>query len=182
MKRILVAACLLAMTCTAAWAEGQTQAPTKAPATTKAPAAPTASAKQLEMMKAEMSKCAVCKNIAAHLDEIGPINMEIVKLDNGIAMLHSVPTAKVAAYQSAAKEMHAAGEQCMTMTDEQAKTQLCPMCQGFRDAMKAGAKATAGMTKHGDLCVFTSDDPAVQAQLTSLGDKCTAMMSQHAER
>ena len=182
MKRILVAACLLAMTCTAAWAEGQTQAPTKAPATTKAPAAPTTSAKQLEMMKAEMSKCAVCKPMAAHLDEIGPISMEVVKLDNGIAMLHSVPAAKVAAYQSAAKEVHAAGEASMTMTDEQAKTSLCPMCQGLRDAMKAGAKATAGMTKHGDLVVFTSDDPAVQAQLTSLGDKCAAMMSQHAER
>jgi len=172
MKRVLVAACLLAMTCTAVWAGEQPQATTKGAATQ---AAQQTSAKQLEMMKAEMAKCAVCKNLAAHLDEIGPINMEVAKLNDGVAIMHSVPAAKVATFQKACEEMDKAGEACMTMTDEQAKTQLCPMCQDMRSVMKAGGKMSTGMTKHGDIMVLTSTDPTVQAQINSLGEKCAMM-------
>lgn len=135
-----------------------------------------ASAAQMSAMKAEMAKCTVCKHMAAHMDEIGPMKMETVQMNNGMAVMHSVEPAKADVYHKAAAEMAEAGGACMTMTDAQAKTDLCPFCQGMRDVMKAGAKMSNGMTKNGDLMVVTSDDPAVQAKIADLAHKC-AMMS-----
>ena len=160
-RRVLLAACLVALACASAWAGS----PDKA-----------ASAKQMEMMKAEMAKCAVCKEMAAHLDEIGPMKMDVVKMNNGMAIMHSVVNPKgVVVYHQTCEAIHKAGAACMTMTDEQAKTALCPFCQGMRGAMKAGAKMSMGMTKKGDLMVVTSDDPVVQAQISALETKCEMM-------
>ncbi len=131
---------------------------------------------QMEMMKAEMMKCAVCKNMAMHMDEIGPMKMEAVQLNNGVAIIHTVVNSKnVATFHATCDEMSKAGEACMTMTDEQAKTDLCPFCQDMRSAMKAGAQMSKGHTKKGGMMVLTSSDPAVQAQLTTLQQKCAMM-------
>jgi hypothetical protein len=136
-----------------------------------------ASADKMQAMKAEMMKCAVCKNFAAHMDEIGPMKAEVVKLNDGIAMIHTVSDpSKLPVYRTASAATHKAGEACMTMTDADASTQLCSMCQDIRSAMKAGAKMSVGETKMGDIMVMTSADPAVQTKLSALGDKC-AMMS-----
>src|SRR5215475_13018291 len=106
MKRVLLAACLLVATSAVTWAN-QSQVAAKKPATAKVD------------MKAEMMKCAVCKNLGAHWDEVAPIHAEVVKLDNGVAIMHSVSPAKAATYHKAGAEMKAAGAACMTMTDEQ---------------------------------------------------------------
>ena len=161
MKRGLIVACLLALASASVWA-GADKA---------------MSAKQMEMMKAEMSKCVVCKNMAAHLDEIGPsLKMEAVTMNNGMAVVHTVgdPT-KVAVFHKACDETMKAGQASATLTDEQAATQLCPFCQGIRSAVKAGAKMSAGQTKNGDLMVLSSDDPAVQTQISALREKCAMM-------
>lgn len=131
---------------------------------------------QMEMMKAEMMKCAVCSKMAPKMDAIGPTKMEAVKLDNGMAVIHTVANSKnVAAFHATCDEMSKAGEACMTMTDEQAKTDLCEFCQGMRSAMKAGAQMSKGHTKKGGMMVLTSSDPAVQAQLSTLHEKCAMM-------
>src|SRR5262245_9731441 len=109
MKRILMAACLLVVTGGLVWA-GET--------TTKGT---TTSAAKLAAMKAEMSKCAVCKNMAVHLDEIGTIRTEVVKLNNGAAILHTVSPAKAEIFHQAGNEVAKAGGACMSMTDDQAK-------------------------------------------------------------
>ena len=165
MKRLIAAACFLVLACSVAWAGD--------PA--KDSAVQSASAANMETMKTEMMKCAVCKNMAAHLDEIGPIQSDVVKLNNGFAQIHSVPAAKVATLQKACDEATKACQATVSMTDEQAKTQLCPMCQGIRDAMKAGAHMSQGKTKTGDMMVLTSTDPKVQSQIVALGDKCAMM-------
>jgi|GEM_PF-2186128 len=131
---------------------------------------------QMEMMKAEMMKCAVCSKMAPQMDAIGPMKMEAVKLDNGLAIIHTVVNSKnVATFHSTCDEMSKAGEACMTMTDEQAKTDLCQFCQEMRSAMKAGAQMSKGHTKKGGMMVLTSSDPAVQAQLSTLHEKCAMM-------
>ena len=49
----------------------------------------------MEMMKAEMMKCAVCKNMAAHMDEYGAtMKTEVIKTNNGMAMMHMVTDPK----------------------------------------------------------------------------------------
>ncbi len=131
---------------------------------------------QMEMMKAEMMKCTVCSKMAPKMDAIGPMKMEAVKLDNGMAVIHTVVNSKnVATFHATCDEMSKAGEACMTMTDEQAKTDLCEFCQGMRSAMKAGAQMSKGHTKKGGMMVLTSSDPAVQAQLSTLHEKCAMM-------
>jgi hypothetical protein len=135
-----------------------------------------ASAEKMQAMKAEMMKCAVCKNFAAHMDEIGPMKAEVVKLNDGVAMIHSVSDpSKLPVYRAACEATHKAGEACLTMTDEQASTQLCSMCQDIRSAMKAGAKMSVGDTKTGDMMILTSADPAVQTKLSALATKCEMM-------
>jgi intracellular sulfur oxidation DsrE/DsrF family protein len=140
----------------------------------KSTAAP--SAEKMQAMKAEMMKCAVCKNIAAHMDEIGPMKAEVVKLNDGVAMMHSVSDpSKLPVYRAASAATHKAGEASMSMTDEQAKTELCSFCQDIRSSMKAGAKMSVGDTKMGDMMVLTSADPAVQTKLSALAEKCALM-------
>jgi hypothetical protein len=74
--------------------------------------------------------------------------------------------------------MGAVGATITTMTDEQAKTVLGDFGLGMRTAMKAGAQMSHGKTKNGGMMVLTATDPAVQAQLATLHEKCAAMMSQ----
>lgn len=162
MKRILVSVIALAVAASVTWA-GE---PMKAGA----------GASHMAAMQAEMAKCTVCKHMAAHMSEFGTMKMETVQMNNGVAVMHSVDPAKADVYHKAAGEMAEAGGACMTMTDAQAKEQLCSFCQEMRDVMKAGAKMSNGMTKTGDLMVITSDDPAVQAKIAGIGQKC-AMMS-----
>ena len=138
----------------------------------------------MEAMKAGMMKCAVCKHIAMHMDEIGPVGMESVKLNDGVAINHWVRSEdpkKIAAFHAACTEANQAGEACMSMTDEQAKAQLCEFCQSIRSAAKAGARLSFGETRTGDVMVLTSPDPAVQGQLATLQQKC-AMMAASMEK
>ncbi|MGE5692867.1 MAG: hypothetical protein ACM3YF_03710 [Candidatus Zixiibacteriota bacterium] len=131
----------------------------------------TMDAGKMEAMKAEMMKCAVCKNMAMQMDAMGPCGMEVTTLNDGMAMRHWVKSddaKKIAAFHTGAAACSKAGEACMTMTDEQAKTDLCQWCQDMRSAMKAGAKMSYGTTKKGDLMVITSPEPTVQVQITNL--------------
>ena len=131
----------------------------------------TMDAGKMEAMKAEMMKCAVCKNMAMQMDAMGPCGMEVTTLNDGMAMRHWVKSEdakKIAAFHTGVEACGKAGAASMTMTDEQAKTDLCPWCQEVRSAMKAGAKMSYGTTKKGDLMVITSPEPTVQAQITNL--------------
>ena len=162
-KKIVSIAMVLAMACATAWAGEATKS------------APPSMAE----MKAMMEKCAVCKAMAAHIDELGPsMKMDVVNLNDGVVLQHYVtdPT-KVALFQSTCDEMAKNGEAAMALSDDDAKTQLCPMCQSMRSAMKAGARMSMGKTKRGDLMVMTSEDAAVQAQLAGIGKQCAAMSS-----
>jgi hypothetical protein len=160
MKRILMSVCLVVVTCAAAWAGD--------------PAKKTA-AKGTDAMMAEMAKCTVCKNMVSVLPEVGPIQTDVVRLNNGAAIMHTVSPAKADVYLKAHAATAKAGEACATMTDEQAKAQLCGFCQEIRGVMKAGASMSTGTTKNGDLMVLTSNDPAVQARIAGLASKCDMM-------
>jgi hypothetical protein len=166
MRKMMILACLALLASTSAWAghghEGKMDA-----------------AKMHEAMKAEMAKCMVCKNMAPHLDALGPVmKMEAVKLNDGMAITHSVTDpAKVTLYHTAWDAMHQAGDECMKLTDEQAKTQLCGFCQEVRSVAKAGATISAGKSKNGDVMVIRAADAPTQAQIASIHEKCVTMMA-----
>lgn len=132
----------------------------------------------MAMHMKEMMNCDVCKNMAPHMESLGPVmTMDFAALNDGIAMMHGVSDpAKLDEFRKMSTQMSAAGEACMMLSDEEASTHLCQMCQHMRSAMQAGAKMSMGPTKMGDVMVLTSDDPAVQKQLTELGSMCEMMM------
>lgn len=168
-KMIGTAVLAVAIAMGTAWA-GDTA--TKQAATDKQAAA----ADKMQAMKAGMMKCSVCRVMVPHMDELGPMKMEVSRLNDGIAIMHTTAnTEKAATYHKVAKEIHAAGDACMAMTDEQAKSGLCEHCQEVRSVVKAGAKVSAGETKLGDIFILTSNDPVVQAKISALGDKCAMM-------
>jgi hypothetical protein len=136
--------------------------------------------KMMEQMKAEMMKCAVCKNMAGSMEQLMPVmKMEVVKLDNGMAMTGSVTNPKmVTTYHGLCDQWSGAMASVMQMADDKAKTDLCQHCQGMRGVVKAGAQMSYGKTQTGDLLVFSSNDPAVQVQIATLHDQCVTMMSQ----
>jgi hypothetical protein len=170
-RRILVVGCLLALSVSAALAGGKTKSAMTGAADKMAMAS--------QEMTQEMMKCDVCKHMAPHMSELGPVmTMDMATLNDGVAFLHGVSDpAKVEKFRMVSAEMEEAGEACMDYTDAQAKSQLCEMCQGIRKAVQSGAKMSMGPTKMGDIMVLTSDDPAVQKQLAELGTMCEMMMT-----
>lgn len=140
-----------------------------------------AKAKAMESMMAEMMKCSICKHYGARMQEIGPMSMDVVTLDNGMAIVHDVQSeAGVKAFHAAHDAASEAGAACAKMTDEQAKSELCHFCQQIRATMHKGASFGTGKTKSGDLMVLTSNDAAVQKEIAALKLECAAMAEQMA--
>lgn len=184
LRRIIGIACVLALGVGIAWAGDaatkEAAAAKEAAVTAKtAPAATHAGGMDMKTMKAEMLKCSVCKNMATHIEELGPVmRMDVAKLNDGTAIIHSVTDEKkVATFQADCDATNKAGEACVTMTDEQAKTQLCGFCQEIRSIMKAGGHMSNGKTKMGSVMVLTSADAAVQTKISALATQCEMMAS-----
>jgi hypothetical protein len=133
----------------------------------------------MEMMKAEMTKCAVCKNMLTHMDQYGPtMKSEVIKMNAGMGMMHMISDPKmVAVYQQDCDATAKAGMACVEMTDEQAKTDLCQFCQELRGIAKAGGTISNGHTSNGSILVVMSDKPELQTRINTLATKCEAMMA-----
>ena len=161
MKRIVPLACIVALVAALPLWAGQD------------------SKEQAEAMKAEFAKCMMCKNFLPVYDQLMPVMQhEVVQLDNGMAIVCTVPDAqKVKLLHEANAKVAATADACMKLTDAEATKQLCPMCQDIRTAAKAGAVVSNGKTKTGTLLVLSSADPKVRAQLASLQAKCATMMA-----
>jgi hypothetical protein len=132
-------------------------------------------------MKADFAKCMICKNMVPHADTLFPVmNMEIVKLNDGVALVHTVSDpAQVATYHAMHDAMAKAGEASMALTDEQAKTQLCGFCNEIRGLMKAGASMHIGPTKNGDIMAITSADAPTQAKIAMFESHVREMHASH---
>jgi hypothetical protein len=169
--RILLAALAILVASGLAWAGD----PAKKASDTDAKA-------KMEMMMAEMSKCMICKNMAANMPKYGPVmKSEVVKMDNGMTMIHAVSDPKlVPLYHTDCDAMAKAGMASMELTDEQAKTELCTFCQDVRSIAKSGGQMSHGKTKDGFMMVIMSGDPTMQTRIASLADKCASMMSDEA--
>lgn len=169
-KKLSLIALVLVVACAVAWAGDQ--------AATGANKMGMDNKMSMAGMKDAMMKCYFCKNVAAKMDEIGPMGTEAVQLNDGVEIRHwamSHDAAKVAAFHAAFASCSAAGKESMAWTDDRAKTDLCEFCQGMRSAMKAGAHMSMGTSKNGAVMVLTSADAGVQAQLTNIQKQCAMM-------
>jgi hypothetical protein len=168
-RKLLIATCMLSLTAGLAWAGDAAKAGAEMEKTAGMP--------DMATMVNEMMKCSVCKHMAPHMAELAPVmTMEVAHLNDGVALMHGVKDAsKVELFHNTCTLMEKAGGECVSMTDEQAKTSLCPFCQELRGVMKAGGKMSTGRTATGDIMVITSGDPAVRTRIDAIASQCEAM-------
>ena len=131
-----------------------------------------------DKMMAEMKKCSICKNMAGHIDVLGPVmKHEMIAMNDGVAMrTWLTDDSKVELYHSLCDKMMVAGEASASYTPEQATKQLCTFCQGIHGLMASGAKMSYGKSDNGDLMVITSENPEVQKQIAAFKTTAGEMM------
>ncbi len=134
----------------------------------------------MDAMMKEMEKCMVCSNMAPHMAALMPVmKMEKADLNNGFAMITTISDAKVlATYHSTCDMMDSAGEKAMALSEADAKTNLCGMCQGIYGFVHAGGSFSTGKTATGDLMVFSSNDPKLKPQMEAIASMFS-MMTAH---
>lgn len=134
-----------------------------------------------DAMMAEMMNCAVCKHMVAHMDELMPVmSCEVISLDDGVAIAHSSSDPeKVALLQTTSAEMGEACAATLKMSDEEAASALCSLCNQFRGLMASGAHISKGTTKSGDIMIVTSDDAEMQAKIAAVGKTFEMALASH---
>ncbi|HET9887909.1 MAG TPA: hypothetical protein VFR10_10380 [bacterium] len=132
---------------------------------------------------AEMMSCKICKAMAPHMAEFGPVmTSEVVKMENGMAIIHHISDPKVVpTFQATCAEMSAAGKACMTMTEAEWKAGLCDHCEQIMGLVQSGAAIGTGNTKDGSMLVLTSADAATQTKIAGFEMQCEKMMSAMAQ-
>ena len=141
--------------------------------------ATTGAAPDMEAMKADMMNCKICKAMTPNMATFGPVmTTEVVKMDNGMAMVHHISDPKVVpTFQKVCDEMSAAGKSCTAMSEAEWKAALCDHCEGIMTLVQSGAVIGSGHTKDGSMLVLTSSDPAVQTKIASFEMQCEKMMA-----
>jgi hypothetical protein len=141
-----------------------------------------AAAQDEAAMKAEMEKCAVCKNLAANPELMNAMTWETHKIDNGMLCVSTVPKEKKSEFDALNAKMKASIEQ-VKADEQQGKTpELCELCKDMGDLLKAGAKEKEIALSNGSIHMLTSDDPAVVAKIHASADKAIDMQKQIAQK
>jgi hypothetical protein len=135
-----------------------------------------------DAMKAEMEKCAVCKNLAANPELMNAMTWETHKIDNGLLCVTTVPKEKKSEFDALNAKMKASIEQ-VKADEQQGKTpELCELCKEMSELTKAGAKEKEIALSNGSIHMLTSDDPAVVAKIHAHADKAMDMQKQIAQK
>jgi hypothetical protein len=168
MKKVFALVCICLATASLAIAGGSE----------KGKAAAGAGHPDMAAMKAEMMSCSICKAMAPGMETIGPaMTTEIVRMDNGMAIVHHISDPKVVpTFQQACTEMSAAGKAAMAMPEAEWKAALCDHCEQIMSLVHSGATIGMGNTKDGAMVVLTSADPAVQTKIASFSSECSKQM------
>ena len=141
--------------------------------------AATGATPDVDAMKAEMMNCKICKAMMPNMATIGPVmSSEVVRMDNGMAIVHHISDPKVVpTFQATCAEMSAAGKACMAMPEAEWKAALCDHCEQIMGLVQSGAAIGTGNTKDGSMLVLTSTDPAVQTKIAGFEMQCEKMMA-----
>jgi hypothetical protein len=173
MKRLFALVCICLATASLAIAGGPE----------KGKAAAGAGHPDMAAMKTEMMSCSICKAMAPSMETIGPaMTTEIVRMDNGMAIVHHISDPKVVpTFQKACAEMAVAGKAAMTMPEAEWKAALCDHCEQMMTLVQSGATISIGDTKDGSILVLNSADPAVQTKIAAYSAECAKQMDAMAE-
>ena len=130
----------------------------------------------------QMKKCEVCKVLADKPELMEHMTWETHKIENGMLCVASVPKDQKKDFEAAHKQMMQSIAKVTADQKAGKKVQLCAMCAGMGDLMKAGAKQQQINTATGAISLVTSSDPAVVEKIHAQADKAIAehkKMEQH---
>ncbi len=115
----------------------------------------------------DMKQCAFCKNMAPLESRMSEIACDTHKIDDGMLMVAYVPDDLKSALHSAHEKMMG------TVKELESGKQLpmCGFCQKIGMFMAQGATMKKYQGDHGEVTLFTSDDPAVVKQLHEFADE-----------
>jgi hypothetical protein len=131
-----------------------------------------------EEMMAEMEKCAVCKHFAAKPELMKDMTWETHKIDNGMLCVTTVPKEQKAEFDALNKEMKVAIDEVKAASAAGKPAEVCHLCAGMGELMKAGAKEQEIAIPNGSLHLMTSNDPAVVSKIHAEADKAIAMQKE----
>jgi len=169
MKKVLLASLgLVVMVALLAWAGGEKKTQQMS--------------MDMDVMKAEMAKCTMCKEMLPYMDQTWWMNMkhEVHNLKNGALFIHAYPTAtekELADIHKMCTAMETAGAGLEKMTAKETQGKLCQHCQEWFSVMKDGAKDEWVLTKTGSIGVVTSDNPKTVAKIHAMADKVRQMFA-----
>lgn|SRR5574341_232301 len=132
-----------------------------------------------EQMKAEFSKCYMCKNMVPYMDKAWypTLSWEIYNTKNGMVMIEHVgDKSGMAEYKTLFAAFEKSGEEARKWSDAEAKKQLCEHCQGMFSLMKAGAVDDWALTKDGSVGLIVSDKPETVKLIHAQADQARKMM------
>jgi len=133
-----------------------------------------------EQMKAEFSKCSMCKILVPYVDKawFNTWSMEVYNLKDGMVMVEHVgDKSGMADYKTVFASFEKSGKEIEKWSEAEAKKQLCEHCQSMHSLMKAGAKHDWVLTKDGCVGVINSDKPATVKQIHAYADQCRQMFA-----
>ena len=120
-----------------------------------------------EMPWFDMQHCAFCKNMVHLEDRMTELCCDTHKIDNGMIMVSFVP-------EDLRDDMRKA-EQAMTDTVKRLEAgeqlAMCGFCQQIGRLMSKGAKMEKLVGEHGEVTLFTSDDPELVKVIHEFADR-----------
>jgi hypothetical protein len=131
-----------------------------------------------EMPWFDMEHCAFCKNMAGMEDRMADMMCDTHKIDNGMMMVAFVPDDLKAAMRKADQAMMdtvkrlEAGEQLA----------MCGFCQQIGMLMSKGVKMQKLVGEHGEVTLFTTDDPELVKVVHEFADRTIKETKAHHER
>jgi hypothetical protein len=109
----------------------------------------------------DMEHCSFCKNLMDDPELLHHMTWEQYNLSNGIISVTTVDPEYVEAFAASSAKMAKVGEELM----QGKQMPMCNSCKALGMIMMKGPKSEEVKTKHGEIWMMTSDDPAVVKEL-----------------
>ena len=109
----------------------------------------------------DMEHCDMCRPLTQDPELLMNITWEQHNISDGIVSVTTVEKGYLETYRKA----HSMMDQVVGRMQKGEHVELCGMCSNIGSMMMKGVKQEAVITKHGDVWILTSEDPAVVTDL-----------------
>ena len=130
-------------------------------------------------MKAEFSKCHVCKAMVPYMETEWwwCTNHEVYDLKNGMVVMHWISdNGNVGNFHKMCGEMKTAQGEVLKMSQPELQTKLCQHCQNMAAIGKEGASFEGFETKNGNMWIVTSDKPETANKIHTMAAETRQML------